>query len=164
MTDLCILSFSSQRCYSWQLLVSSQSFFPRPLMEPDMFWSSTEQEEHGLYVGMAAGRVVFGYDNTRPDIIPSPYTNIHTHKVNQVKKWTPTRTHRVSIGYWVSGGYATVKYKSARKIYPYPPARRRSRAARGGSEAAGGRPMDGAARGWHRRAAWASGTADGTGA
>jgi hypothetical protein len=34
---------------------------------------------------MAAGRVVFGYDNTRPDIIPDPYTNIHTHQVNRVK-------------------------------------------------------------------------------
>jgi hypothetical protein len=63
---------------------------------------------------MAAGRVVFGYDNTRPDIIPDPYTNIHTHQVNWGKKWT--RTHRVSIGYRVSGGYATVKYKSACKL------------------------------------------------
>jgi hypothetical protein len=66
--------------------------------------------------GMAAGRVVFGYDNTRPDIIPDPYTNIHTHQVNRVKKWTRTRTHRVSVGYRVSGGYATVKYKSACKL------------------------------------------------
>jgi hypothetical protein len=57
---------------------------------------------------MAAGRVVFGYDNTRPDIMLDSYTNIHTHQVNRVKKWT--RTHRVS------GGYATVKYKSACKL------------------------------------------------
>jgi hypothetical protein len=68
------------------------------------------------WVGMAAGRVVFGSDNTRPDIIPDPYTNIHTHQVNRVKKWTRTRTQRVSIGYRVSGGYGTVKYKSACKL------------------------------------------------
>jgi hypothetical protein len=67
-------------------------------------------------IGMAAGRVVFGSDNTRPDIIPDPYTNIHTHQVNRVKKWTHTRTHRVSVGYRVSGGYGTVKYKSACKL------------------------------------------------
>jgi hypothetical protein len=70
----------------------------------------------GLWLGMAAGRVVFGSDNTRPDIIPDPYTNIHTHQVNRVKKWTRTRTHRVSVGYRVSGGYGTVKYKSACKL------------------------------------------------
>ena len=52
-------------------------------------------------IGMAAGRVVFGSDNTRPDIIPDPYTNIHTHQVNRVKKWTRTHTHRVSVGYRV---------------------------------------------------------------
>jgi hypothetical protein len=67
-------------------------------------------------VGMAAGRLVFGYDNTRPDIIPDPYTNIHTHQVNRVKKWTRTRTHRVSVEYRVSDGYATIKYKSACKL------------------------------------------------
>jgi hypothetical protein len=67
-------------------------------------------------VGMAAGRVMFGSDNTRPDIIPDPYINIHTHQVNRVKKWTRTRTHRVSVGYRVSGGYGTVKYKSACKL------------------------------------------------
>jgi hypothetical protein len=39
----------------------------------------------GRRVGMAAGRVVFGYDNTRSDIISGPYTNIHTHQVNRVK-------------------------------------------------------------------------------
>jgi hypothetical protein len=65
---------------------------------------------------MAAGRVVFGSNNTRPDIIPDPYTNIHTHQVNRVKKWTRTRTHRVSVRYRVSGGYGTVKYKSACKL------------------------------------------------
>jgi hypothetical protein len=69
-----------------------------------------------LPLGMAAGRVVFGYDNTRPDIILGPCINIHTHQVNRVKKWTRTRTHRVSVGYRVSGGYATVKYKSACKL------------------------------------------------
>jgi hypothetical protein len=58
-----------------------------------------------LRVGMAAGRVVFGSDNTRPDIIPDPYTNIHTHQVNRVKKWTRTRTHRVSVGYPVDLGF-----------------------------------------------------------
>jgi hypothetical protein len=83
---------------------------------------------------------VFGYDNIRPDIILGPYTNIHTHQVNRVKKWTCTRTHRVFVEYRISGGYATVKYKSACKIYPYPPARRRSRAARAGAgQRAGGR-------------------------
>jgi hypothetical protein len=69
-----------------------------------------------LQVGMAAGRVVFGSDNTRPDIIPDPYTNIHTHQVNRVKNWTRTRTHRVSVGYRVSCGYGTAKYKSACKL------------------------------------------------
>jgi hypothetical protein len=65
---------------------------------------------------MAAGRVVFGSDNTRPEIIPDPYTNIHTHQINRVKKWTRTRTHRVSVGYRVSGGYGTVKYKYVFKL------------------------------------------------
>jgi hypothetical protein len=65
---------------------------------------------------MAAGRVVFGYNNTRPEIIPAPYTNIHTHQANLVKKWTRTRAHRVPIGYRVSGGYTAVKYKSACKL------------------------------------------------
>jgi hypothetical protein len=65
---------------------------------------------------MASGRVVFGYNKTRPDIIPDPYTNIHTYQVNRVKKWTRTRTHRVSVGYRVSGGYATVKYKFECKL------------------------------------------------
>jgi hypothetical protein len=59
---------------------------------------------------MAAGRIVFGYNNTRPNIIPAPYTNIHTHQANRVKKWTRTRAHRVS------GGYAAVKYKSTCKL------------------------------------------------
>jgi hypothetical protein len=62
---------------------------------------------------MAAGRVVFGYNNTRPDIIPDPYTNIHTQQANRVKKWTRTRAHRVPIGYRVSGGYVAVKNRSA---------------------------------------------------
>jgi hypothetical protein len=59
---------------------------------------------------------VFGYDNIRPDIISDPYINIHTHQVNWVNKWTRTRIHRVSVGYRVSGGYATIKYKSACKL------------------------------------------------
>jgi hypothetical protein len=67
-------------------------------------------------IGMATGRVVFGYNNTRPDIIPAPYTNIHTHQANRVKKWTRTRAHRVPVGYRVSGGYAAVKYKSTCKL------------------------------------------------
>jgi hypothetical protein len=61
---------------------------------------------------MAAGRVVFGYDNTRPDIIPDPYTNIHTHQVNRVKNGLVP----VSTGYRVSSGYTTVNYKSACKL------------------------------------------------
>jgi hypothetical protein len=73
------------------------------------------QTDWQRHLGMAAGRVVFGSDNTRPDIIPDPYTNIHTHQVNRVQNWTRTRTHRVSVGYRVSGGYGTVKYKSACK-------------------------------------------------
>jgi hypothetical protein len=76
---------------------------------------------------MAAGRVVFGSDNTRPDIIPDPYTNIHTHQVNRVKKWTRTHTHRVSVGYRVSGGYGTVKYKSSCKLIKTGHSRSRSR-------------------------------------
>jgi|UPI000222019A hypothetical protein len=76
---------------------------------------------------MAAGRVVFGSDNTRPDIIPDPYTNIHTHQVNRVKKWTRTHTHRVSVGYRVSSGYGTVKYKSSCKLIKTGHSRSRSR-------------------------------------
>jgi hypothetical protein len=67
-------------------------------------------------LGMAAGRVVFGSDNTWSDIIPDPYTNMYTHQVNRVKKWIRTRTHRVSVGYRVSGGYGTVRYKFACKL------------------------------------------------
>jgi hypothetical protein len=59
---------------------------------------------------------VFGYTNTRSDIIPDPSTNIHTHQANQAKNCTRTRAHQVPIGYRLSGGYANVKYKSACKL------------------------------------------------
>jgi hypothetical protein len=65
---------------------------------------------------MVAGRVVFGYTNIRSDIIPDPSTNIHTHQANRAKNCTRTRAHRVPVGYRVSGGYASVKYKSACKL------------------------------------------------
>jgi hypothetical protein len=58
---------------------------------------------------MAAGRVVFGYNNTRPDIIPDRYTNIHTHQANRVKKWTYIHVHRVPVGYRISSGYAACR-------------------------------------------------------
>jgi hypothetical protein len=78
-------------------------------------------------VGSLCSRSVLGYMRGRTLgwqqvglcsglIIPDPYTNIHTHQVNRVKNWTRTRTHRVSVGYRVSSGYGTVKYKSACKL------------------------------------------------
>jgi hypothetical protein len=88
----------------------------RPVFIPSYKWFLELEDEGSLCLGMAAGRVVFGSDNTRPDIIPDPYTNIHTHQVNRVKKWTHTHTHRVSVGYRVSDGYGTVKYKSSCKL------------------------------------------------
>jgi hypothetical protein len=48
---------------------------------------------------MAAGRVVLGYDNTRPDIIPDPYTNIHTHQVNRIKNGPVPIGYPSGIGY-----------------------------------------------------------------
>jgi hypothetical protein len=64
---------------------------------------------------MAAGRVVFGSDNTRPDIIPDPYTNIHIHQVNRVKKWTvPVPTGYPSgIGYPVDGRRSQPRRRSS---------------------------------------------------
>jgi hypothetical protein len=94
------------------------------------------------HLGMAAGRVVFGYDNTRPYIIPDHYTNIHTHQVNRVKKWTHTRTHRVSVAYRVSSGYATVKYKSACKLM--------SNTVRGTTQFVDGAGAQLGPRGWRR--------------
>jgi hypothetical protein len=46
---------------------------------------------------MAAGRVVVGYNNTRPDIVPETSTNIHTRQVNRARNCT--RVHRVPGGY-----------------------------------------------------------------
>jgi hypothetical protein len=59
---------------------------------------------------------VFRYTNTRSDIIPDPSTNIHTHQANRAKNCSRTRARRVPVGYRVSGGYASVKYKSACKL------------------------------------------------
>jgi hypothetical protein len=60
------------------------------------------------YVGMAAGRVLFGYNNTRPEIVPETSTNIHTHQANRARNCTRTHAHRVSTGYRVSNGYVIV--------------------------------------------------------
>jgi hypothetical protein len=49
------------------------------------------------HIGMAAGRVLFEYNNTRPDIVPRPSINIHTHQGNQVE--ICTRAHPVPVGY-----------------------------------------------------------------
>jgi hypothetical protein len=59
-------------------------------------------------LGMAAGRILFGYNNTRPEIEPESSTNIHTHQVNRARNCTHTRAHRVSTGYRVSSGYVIV--------------------------------------------------------
>jgi hypothetical protein len=57
---------------------------------------------------MAAGRILFGYNNTRLEIVPDTSTNIHTHQANRVRNCTRTRVHWVSIGYRVSNGYVIV--------------------------------------------------------
>jgi hypothetical protein len=59
-------------------------------------------------VGMAAGRILFGYNNTRLEIVPETSTNIHTHQANRARNCTRTRAHRVSTGYRVSSGYVIV--------------------------------------------------------
>jgi hypothetical protein len=59
-------------------------------------------------VGMTVGRILFGYHNTRPEILPDTSTNIHTHQANQARNGTRTHAHRVSTGYRVSSGYVTV--------------------------------------------------------
>jgi hypothetical protein len=61
-----------------------------------------------LDLGMAAGRVLFGYNNTRPEIVPETSTNIHTHQANRARNCTRTHAHRVSTGYRVSSGYVIV--------------------------------------------------------
>jgi hypothetical protein len=67
-----------------------------------------EPMENRLNLGMAAGRILFGYNNTRPKIVPETSTNIHTHQANRARNFTRTRAHRVSTGYRVSNGYVTV--------------------------------------------------------
>jgi hypothetical protein len=60
-------------------------------------------------VEMAAGRVLFGYNNnTRPEIVPEASTNIHTHQANRARNCTRTHSHRVSTEYRVSSGYVIV--------------------------------------------------------
>jgi hypothetical protein len=59
-------------------------------------------------LGMAAGRVLFGYNNTRPEIVPETSTNIHTHQANRARNCTRTHAHRVSTVYRVSSGYVIV--------------------------------------------------------
>jgi hypothetical protein len=61
-----------------------------------------------LELGMAAGRILFGYNNTRSEIVPDTSTNIHTHQANRARNCIRTRAHRVSTGYRVSSGYVTV--------------------------------------------------------
>jgi hypothetical protein len=65
---------------------------------------------------MAAGRVVFGYGNTRPDIVPDLLTTIHTHQTNRARNCTRTRIHRVPVGYRVSSGYVMVEYITGYKL------------------------------------------------
>jgi hypothetical protein len=59
-------------------------------------------------LGMAAGRVLFGYNNTQPKNVPETSTNIHTHQVNWARNCTHTHAHRVFTGYRVSSGYAII--------------------------------------------------------
>jgi hypothetical protein len=66
------------------------------------------RSSRGRWVGMAAGRVLFGYNNTRPEIVPETSTNIHTHQANRARNCTRTHAHRVSTGYRVSSGYVIV--------------------------------------------------------
>jgi hypothetical protein len=61
-----------------------------------------------LHLGMAAGRILFGYNNTQPKIVPKTSTNIHTHQANRSRNCTCTHAHRVSTGYRVSSGYVTI--------------------------------------------------------
>jgi hypothetical protein len=80
--------------------------------EPDDEWleviEETCDEMLGAYIGMAAGQILFGYNNTRPEIVPETSTNIHTHQANRARNCTCTRAHRVSTGYRVSSGYVIV--------------------------------------------------------
>ena len=62
----------------------------------------------GYQLGMASGRILFGYNNTRPEIVPETSTNIHTHQANRARNYTRTHAHRVSTGYRVSSGYVIV--------------------------------------------------------
>jgi hypothetical protein len=57
-----------------------------------------------LYLGMTAGRILFGYNNIRSEIV----LETCTHQANQARNCTCTRAHRVSTGYRVSSGYVIV--------------------------------------------------------
>jgi hypothetical protein len=71
-------------------------------------FAETGAGQNRMGVGMAAGRVLFEYNNTRPEIVPETSTNIHTHQVNRARNYTRTHAHRVSTGYRVSSGYVIV--------------------------------------------------------
>jgi hypothetical protein len=75
-----------------------------PEVQPVAFKVTEEKKE----VGMTVGRILFGYNNTQPEIIPEASTNIHTHQTNRARNCTCSRVHRVSTGYRVSSGYVIV--------------------------------------------------------
>jgi hypothetical protein len=70
--------------------------------------SASRRQGYPSELGMAAGRILFGYTNTRPEIVPETSTNIHTHQANRARNCTRTRAHRVSTRYRVSSGYVVV--------------------------------------------------------
>jgi hypothetical protein len=59
-------------------------------------------------LGMAACRILFGYNNIQPEIVPETSTNIHTHQANRARNCTRTHANRVSTEYRLSGGYVIV--------------------------------------------------------
>jgi hypothetical protein len=52
-------------------------------------------------LGMAAGQILCGYNNTRPKIVLETSTNIHTHQANRMRNCTRTHVHRVSGTQWI---------------------------------------------------------------
>jgi hypothetical protein len=61
-----------------------------PLLMPELYLP--------FHLGMAAGRIMFGYSNTRPDVVTESSTNIHIHQANRTRNYTRIRTHRVPSG------------------------------------------------------------------
>jgi transposase InsO family protein len=98
--------FSYNNSYQASLEMSPfEALYGRKCITP-LYWDQTGERQ--FFVGMAAGRVLFGYNNTRPEIVPETSTNIHTHQAKRARNCTRTHAHRVSTGYRVSSGYVIV--------------------------------------------------------